>query len=143
MSTYGFSYDHSTVIDKDGVIQYSGSGVNVSAIQNKIDELLATAIDDPAKTVFDFQLNDNYPNPFNPATTIELSVDKQQSVSLKIYDIQGKLINTLVDANLAPGSYSVQWNGNTASGATVATGTYFYRLEGTERTVVKKMLFKK
>ncbi|MBD3223658.1 MAG: T9SS type A sorting domain-containing protein [Caldithrix sp.] len=142
-SNYGISHDHSMVIDKDGIIQYSSSGVNINAIQNTIDGLITTAIDDPAGTVFDFRLNDNYPNPFNPRTAISFSVDKQQSVSLKIYNIQGKLIHTLVDANLAPGSYSVQWNGTTAGGATVAAGTYFYRFEGTERSVVKKMLFTK
>jgi hypothetical protein len=91
-----------------------------------------------------FSLSQNYPNPFNPSTIIRFSVplskggNRGLSVSLKIYDVLGKEIATLVDEQLKPGSYEAQWNaGNFAS------GIYFYRLTAGNYSVSKKMLMVK
>ncbi|NND72247.1 MAG: T9SS type A sorting domain-containing protein [Rhodothermales bacterium] len=78
----------------------------------------------------DYKLFDNYPNPFNPTTTIgfDLPLDKQISVS--VYDISGRLVKTLVNNELFPkGVHEVTWDGRSASGASVASGTYLYTLE--------------
>ncbi|NCS89040.1 MAG: hypothetical protein AUK34_07085 [Ignavibacteria bacterium CG2_30_36_16] len=91
----------------------------------------------------EFALYQNYPNPFNPTTTIKYSVPKivnnQSSIiNLKVYDILGNEIATLVNEQKAPGNYEVQWN---ASG--FASGVYFCRLQSEDFISVKKLLLMK
>ncbi|MGB9697005.1 MAG: T9SS type A sorting domain-containing protein [Ignavibacteria bacterium] len=82
-----------------------------------------------------FALYQNYPNPFNPTTTIKYDVPEATFVTIKVYDITGKLVETLVNMELTPGKYEVMWNaGNYAS------GVYFYRIETSKFTEVKRML---
>ncbi len=90
-----------------------------------------------------FALYQNYPNPFNPTTTIKYSIAKNAKVSLKIYDLLGREIKTLVNETKAPGTYSVRWNGTTSSGSKVASGIYFYRIKAGNFTQVKKMILLK
>ena len=87
----------------------------------------------------EFSLSQNYPNPFNPSTVIKYSLDRQGLVNLIIYDILGFKVDTLVDANQGPGTYSVRWN---ADG--LASGMYFYRLDvsGAKILTQKMMLMK-
>jgi len=81
----------------------------------------------------------NYPNPFNPATTIRFSVETQEIISLHIYDISGKLVETLfVDAQFNNGNHAVQWNGND-----VSSGIYFAILKNSEHIWTKKMTLMK
>jgi len=82
----------------------------------------------------------NYPNPFNPSTRITYSVPENGHVSLKIYDVSGKLVRTIVDRSQAPGTYSVNWNGVNDQGRNAATGTYFCRLVTAKRAITNKML---
>jgi hypothetical protein len=87
-------------------------------------------------------LLDNYPNPFNPYTIISFSVpyDLTNSfVELKIYDINGRLVNTLVSENLPAGNYLTKWAGNNASGSKVSSGVYIYSIRVGDRAVNKKM----
>lgn len=88
-------------------------------------------------------LKQNYPNPFNPTTTIEFGIPTQSFVTLTIYDILGQEVNSLVQAELAPGTYRYQWNGTDASSRSVETGIYFARVKaaGSEH-IVKMMLLK-
>ncbi len=79
----------------------------------------------------DFSLEQNFPNPFNPATTIRYKVGNASKVSLVLYDISGRIIRTLVNDEQIPGSHDVQWNGTNNDGISVASGTYFYRLIAT------------
>jgi len=73
-----------------------------------------------------FALNQNYPNPFNPSTTIRYQVPEHSRVTLKVYDLVGLEVATLVNSEIAPGFYSVQFDARNLS-----SGTYFYRLEAT------------
>ena len=82
-----------------------------------------------------FTLGQNYPNPFNPTTTVEFEIAKLGPVSLKIFDILGNEVATLLNRRLIPGRYTVQWNA-----AHAASGTYYYRLSTTASTEVKKMV---
>ena len=82
-----------------------------------------------------YSLNQNYPNPFNPVTKINFAIPKQGLVSLKIYDVLGRQVRTLVNEVKAPGSYSVDFNG-----ADLSSGVYFYRLESNGFTDIKKMM---
>jgi len=96
-NVYGHNYDWSTVIDQDVYIRYSTGGVNLTPINNVINSLLATPVETKPDTPSRFELFDNYPNPFNPQTTIFFSVDKPQKISLKIYDARGRLVRVLKD----------------------------------------------
>jgi len=77
----------------------------------------------------EFALAQNFPNPFNPSTTIRYNVPKNAFVTLRVYDLLGQEVVTLRDEMQNVGSYEVVWNGHNAVGQTVASGVYFYRLE--------------
>lgn len=87
-----------------------------------------------------FEVSQNYPNPFNPATTIRYSVPKNSFVSIKVYDILGREIKTLVNEEVKAGTYKVNWNGLNEYGSRVASGTYFYRVISGSDVVTKKMV---
>ncbi len=76
-----------------------------------------------------FRLDRAFPNPFNPSTTIRFAIPESRQVSLKIYDIAGRLVKTLLDEHREAGLYDVVWRGRDNADRTVATGVYFYRLE--------------
>jgi hypothetical protein len=82
-----------------------------------------------------YSLSQNYPNPFNPVTKINFSIPKQGFVTLKIYDILGREVRTLVNETKQPGNYSVDFNGSS-----LASGVYFYRLESNSFTSIKRMV---
>ncbi|UCD94360.1 MAG: T9SS type A sorting domain-containing protein, partial [Candidatus Zixiibacteriota bacterium] len=87
-----------------------------------------------------FSLNQNEPNPFNPATRIAFDVPKACAVTLKIFNIKGQLVRTLVNRTLSPSHYVIVWDGMDSQGVAVATGMYFYRLQAGDFSVSKKML---
>jgi hypothetical protein len=82
-----------------------------------------------------FALDQNFPNPFNPATTIEFALPHQGHVTLEVFNILGQKVATLVDEARPAGYYTVKFNG-----AGLASGLYFYRLSAGEATLLKKML---
>lgn len=88
----------------------------------------------------EFELSQNYPNPFNPSTTMSFAIPKEVAVTLKVYNIQGQEIATLVQSTLAPGTYTVQWNGQTDTGVPAASGVYFCRLQAGTTHLSKKMV---
>jgi flagellar hook assembly protein FlgD len=90
-----------------------------------------------------FVLNENYPNPFNPITTIKYQIPKNGNVRLAIYNIIGQEVITLVNSEQWAGKYSVRWNGTNQYGSQVATGTYFYVLKTNNNQSIKKMLLLK
>ncbi|MBW7872455.1 MAG: DUF4082 domain-containing protein [Ignavibacteria bacterium] len=85
-----------------------------------------------------FELNQNYPNPFNPSTTISFSVPKESFVTIKIYDVTGTLVKTLVSENKVVGNYKV-----TFDASALGSGVYFYRLEAGDVAITKKMMLLK
>ncbi len=85
-----------------------------------------------------FSLAQNYPNPFNPTTNIEYQVSNFGLVSLKVYDVLGREVATLVNGVRSPGTYEVRFNGST-----FASGVYFYRLFAPGVNIVRKMLLEK
>lgn len=82
-----------------------------------------------------FFINQNYPNPFNPSTTIEFSIPHPSQVSLKIYDVLGKEVSTLVDEELPAGINRVNWNAQH-----LASGVYIYRIQAGKFVQTKKMI---
>ena len=89
-----------------------------------------------------FVLLQNYPNPFNPSTRIQYQVSSNSQVSLKIYDVLGKEVATLVNEEKPVGIYEVKWNGVSAIGG-YASGVYFYQLKAGEFISTKKMILMK
>ncbi len=85
-----------------------------------------------------FRLDQNFPNPFNPTTFIRFSVPNASVVTLKVFDIVGNEIATLVNERKSPGNYVVEFNG-----ANLASGIYLYRLEATNFSNTKKLLLLK
>jgi len=88
-------------------------------------------------------LGQNHPNPFNPLTVIPYSVARPGRVRLAVYDGVGHRVRTLVDRNMAPGSYSEQWDGRDEQGRSVASGVYFYRLTAGKRVLTGKAVLLK
>jgi hypothetical protein len=85
-----------------------------------------------------YQLEQNFPNPFNPATTIRYSIFKTSNVSLKVFDMLGREVQTLVNTMQAPGQYSVTLNAQS-----LGSGVYFYRLNAGTFTETKKLMMLK
>ena len=92
-----------------------------------------------------FSLAPNVPNPFNPATTISFAVPEGAGgrISLKVYDIRGRLVRTLTEGGHAPGTYSVFWDGGEETGARASSGVYFYRLTAGDFVSTRKMVLLK
>jgi len=113
----------------------------VSAIPTSVEERKEMPI--PAV----FSLAQNYPNPFNATTLIRYALPavsgQQSAVSLKIYNIAGQEVRTLVDEEQAPGYYSVSWDGRDGLGKEVSSGIYFYRLKAGSYTEIRKMVLLK
>jgi hypothetical protein len=98
--------------------------------------------DDPTP-VFVNNLAPNYPNPFNPTTTIAYSTAKAGAVKLRIYNAKGQLVRTLVDEAKQAGEHHLVWNGMDNNHKPVATGLYLYRLEAPGYTKTRKMMMLK
>jgi len=90
-----------------------------------------------------FSLEQNYPNPFNPLTTIRFNLAEPVRTSLKIYDVTGRLVRTLVDEHRGAGRYEEVWNGCNDGGHMVASGVYFYKLKAGEFEETKNMVLMK
>jgi flagellar hook assembly protein FlgD len=93
-----------------------------------------------------YDLVQNYPNPFNPTTTIQYAVCSEQSpahISLKIYNLLGQEVRTLVDETREAGYYTVTWDGRDDWGSEVASGVYFYRLTAGEYSAARRMVLMK
>ncbi len=84
-----------------------------------------------------------FPNPFNPTTTISFSIPKDDKVELKVYNIKGQLVKTLVNDHLEAGMHKAVWNGDNQSGKNVSSGIYLYRLESGGKSKAQKMLLLK
>jgi hypothetical protein len=102
-----------------------------------------TGIEEEVVLPRSFHLAQNYPNPFSPATTIAFRIAPAsggESVDLKIYDICGREVRTLMNERKTPGSYAVVWDGRDGAGLEVSSGVYFCRLEAGGSVETRKML---
>jgi len=99
--------------------------------------------DDGVVVPNNFELTQNYPNPFNPSTTIDFSVPSLSDVNISVYDINGRLVKTLMNNTLTSGTYSVVWNGDDVNGNAVSAGIYMYSLTSDETSITNKMILVK
>ncbi len=86
------------------------------------------------------ELQQNYPNPFNPGTDIQFSIPRPSETTLTVYDIRGRLVNTVMHEYLSAGSYTHHWDGRDESGRPVSSGIYMYKLQTSESVTTKRMV---
>ncbi|MCH7962944.1 MAG: MBL fold metallo-hydrolase [Bacteroidetes bacterium] len=115
-------------------------GATIFSVPLQSFSLGVTSVDGTDQIPENFSLAQNYPNPFNPGTTIEYSLAHASSVVLKIYDVLGNKIRTLVNASQIAGRKTVAWNGRDDKGERVKSGIYFYELAAENTVQVKKMI---
>jgi flagellar hook assembly protein FlgD len=84
-------------------------------------------------------LGQNRPNPFNPTTEISCSVPSRTMLHLRIWDVDGRMVRSLVDGVAEPGVHTVRWDGRDASGVSVPSGIYYYLLAGEGFEVTRTM----
>jgi hypothetical protein len=87
------------------------------------------------QVISSYSLSQNYPNPFNPVTNISFSIPKRSFVSVKLYDLLGREVSTIVSEELPAGNHSRQWNA-----VNISSGIYFYRLQAGSFTETKKLV---
>ena len=85
-------------------------------------------------------LFENHPNPFNPTTSIQFELPREEQVHLAIFDVAGRLIDVLVDGKRSVGRFSEVWEGKDRNGVSVPSGIYFARLQAGEFTATRKMV---
>lgn len=85
----------------------------------------------------------NYPNPFNPLTTISFDLDIETEVSVSVYNMKGQKVKQLVNDQFSTGKHSVEWNGTDSNNKSVSSGIYFYKISTNEDEDMKKMLLLK
>ena len=90
-----------------------------------------------------FILYPNYPNPFNPVTTIRYDLSEESFVDITIYDMLGNVVHNLVNANESPGYKSIQWNATNNQGEPVSAGVYLYKIQAGDFVDTKKMILLK
>lgn len=111
--------------------------------QNFSFELVTTNNENDNESPGTFELMDNYPNPFNPQTVIPFSVPEAVEVQIRIYDVLGRYVATLLDERLQAGHHEVVWNSGIGSGQELSTGVYFYQIKAGDFNQVKKMTYLK
>jgi len=122
----------------------AGSGADLLLIDDIHEADRALVLQQPP---VDYELSQNYPNPFNPETMIRFGIPAHvaagTTVQLRIYNILGEVVRTLVDEPMQPGRYTARWNGRNDRGAQVAAGVYIYRLVVGDYRVTKRLLLLK
>lgn len=96
--------------------------------------------DEVPPKAYAYYLEQNYPNPFNPATTIKFGVKEAGPVTLKIYNVSGQLVATLIDEVMDAGHYTRHWDGRNSHGSLVASGIYFYKLNARNFHMARKIV---
>ena len=138
--TYDFSLkcevtdsDNNTATDIHSVIVGGG----LAKTQGTVDETSGLAIPEGV------ELTGNFPNPFNPSTSIRFGLPEDVHLQLTIYSITGQKVISLADGYYSPGYYDIKWNGRNASGNLVSNGIYVYELRTGNQRLIKKMVFAK
>ena len=127
--------ESSFVFEKAGIAESGGFvPFEVDGAPNPFEDAITVEITVPAE----FVLLENYPNPFNPTTTIQFSLPNAGVVNLSVFDLNGRLVNNLINGNRASGNHTVEFDGSA-----LASGVYFYRLAGENFTATRKMMLVK
>lgn len=135
-----------TRVEEFALFGYDTTQVTTDSLANLINAT-ATSVrnvkSEVANVPKSFELNQNFPNPFNATTQIRFSVPKASHVQLQIFDILGRKVKSLVNENLTAGYKQITWDGKNESGDEVASGVYFYRIKTGDFQTTKKMVLLK
>jgi hypothetical protein len=133
-------------------MSYQSNGISISTLKDakhtvdKLwDQIMAESEDEsmynaPVPTVLELS---NYPNPFNPSTTIAFSLPEESKVRLSIYNIRGQRVRNLIDGDMMRGFHKVIWDGKDNGNSLVSSGLYFIRIDSENNTLVKKVMMLK
>ena len=113
-----------------------GSGIDIGCYESQGD----TGVEDNELAAIDAWQLSNYPNPFNPSTTISYSLPEAGLVHVSVYNAKGRLVKTLVNDHKTAGNHSVIWDGKDDNGSVVSSGVYFYRMITPGKVLTNKML---
>jgi len=116
---------------------------SASSNQGVFSTDIVTAVDNETVIPKNYRVEQNFPNPFNPTTTIRYSLPEASFVTLKIYNILGQEVKTLVNEQKNAGTFNVQWRGDNESGNKVSSGAYIYRVIAGSHIFTKKMILLK
>lgn len=128
-----FNGPNSIAMNKSGNIYISEYNANRIRIISGVEPALSIRKEN--NIINDFKLYQNYPNPFNPKTVIPFTINSSCQVKMKVFDLSGKLISTLLNLKLNTGSYEVEWYASECS-----SGVYFYRIEAGNYLETKSMI---
>jgi len=133
--------------DGSGSGSGSGSGDSDSSLEGRSENGSETSdadqVADEVAIPSEYNLSQNYPNPFNPTTTIEFSLRQSKGVTIRIYNLLGQVVKTLVDGTVAAGVHRLTWDARNEVGSSVPTGVYLYRMETAEFSDTKTLILMK
>ncbi|MCI0450845.1 MAG: right-handed parallel beta-helix repeat-containing protein [Candidatus Latescibacteria bacterium] len=112
---------------------------SASSVTAQMTGVFQRALNTTVARIFHNRLEQNFPNPFNPTTTLAFSLKQAENVALTIYDVGGRRVRELVNERRERGAYKVVWDGQNDAGQTVASGVYFYKMVAGSFTDTKKM----
>jgi len=102
-----------------------------------------TSVNEPSSTINDYMLEQNFPNPFNLSTQVRFVLPNNSKVSIKVYNLLGKEIATLLDKEMSPGNYTVIWEAKDSDGKLIPSGVYLIRfMAGNYTKTIKAVLLK-
>ena len=120
----------------DIILESNDPDLSITQLHVVLDVVTGVEEDNSLPTVY--SLYNNYPNPFNPSTTIKYDIPEQSYVTIKIYNITGEEVSTLLNEVQNAGRYQIQWNA-----AELASGVYFYRIQAGQFSDTKKLILMK
>jgi flagellar hook assembly protein FlgD len=115
----------------------------VLTLQTRGEVVAVSPIATATMPTIEASVGQNHPNPFNPATTIDVTIPERSELVVAIYDARGARVATLNAGIQDAGTHRVEWNGTDDAGRGVGSGVYFYRLEGAGAVASKKMVLLK
>ncbi|KAA0225490.1 T9SS C-terminal target domain-containing protein [candidate division KSB1 bacterium] len=143
--TFNFAADSNYVIDWMRFVQSTQRKTVRQIMRDRPCHPVVTAVEEFKSIPLEFRLEQNYPNPFNPTTMIGYSIPPWHPatglVQLKIFDLMGREVKTLVQAFQTAGNYTVTWDGRDHNGQSVASGIYIYILRAGQYELRQRMLF--
>ena len=147
---YEYTYDGSYLGNPDGIqsnlieeIKQEWNGSDWVNKEKQTYEYIPTAVEETEGIVINYSLSQNYPNPFNPSTTIKWQQPGTGFVTLKIYDVLGREVITLVNDELNAGKHEIEFNSHSSEVRNLSSGIYFYQLKVDSFVETKKMVLLK
>ncbi|MDZ4182854.1 MAG: FlgD immunoglobulin-like domain containing protein, partial [Candidatus Cloacimonadaceae bacterium] len=138
LSSYSGTAKFRFLFGSDGYV--TGEGWYIDDVRIESDPV---SNDDQVSGIQEYRLLGNYPNPFNPSTSISFNLPQKSAVSLSIYNLKGQKVKSLVHAELPSGRHDIVWNGRDDNNRPVSSGIYMYRIQAGSWQDSRKMMLMK